>query len=276
MVYRRRQTAVNDDNVDIRGGTIENVEIGRRVPSRGFFSELVAKVRMGIGTNPVSTTILKIANTISSALSGVDQAGVDVSVLGSASGTDNLAVYIGAATTANAAYTCALMRTFRAKNATKLGASAITLQIAYDAEDLTSGVSNYAYRGQVSSGAGKFNLYMSGTAINYLAGNLLLGTLTDGMTAGGSLAIAQDFAHRGAKFGAFNTAPIAKPAAAGDNAFATGAASIAAALAALGIITDSTTTTPTNVTGSRGGNAALANLLTALAAQGFITDGTVV
>lgn len=39
-------------------------------------------------------------------------------------------------------------------------------------------------------------------------GNLLVGTSTNGMTAGGSLAIAQDFAHRGNKYGIFNATPI--------------------------------------------------------------------
>jgi hypothetical protein len=39
------------------------------------------------------------------------------------------------------------------------------------------------------------------------AGNLLIGTTTDGMTASGSLAITQDFAHRGTKAGFFNRAP---------------------------------------------------------------------
>jgi hypothetical protein len=42
--------------------------------------------------------------------------------------------------------------------------------------------------------------------------NLLLGTSTDGMTAGGSIAIAQDLAHRGTHLGFYNTAPAHRPA----------------------------------------------------------------
>jgi hypothetical protein len=43
-------------------------------------------------------------------------------------------------------------------------------------------------------------------------GNWLFGpsTTTDGMTAGGSVAIAQDFAHRGTLFGAFSATPVAQ------------------------------------------------------------------
>jgi hypothetical protein len=74
------------------------------------------------------------------------------------------------------------------------------------------GVATYVFRGKALAGAGKYNLYMDGTAINYLAGNLLLGTTTDGMTAGGSLAVAKDFAHRGTLIGFYNTAPVARPA----------------------------------------------------------------
>jgi hypothetical protein len=71
-------------------------------------------------------------------------------------------------------------------------------------------------------------------------GSLLVGTSTDGMTANGSVAIAKDLAHRGTLLGFYNTSPASKQ----------------------------------TVTGSRGGNAALASLLTALATTGLITDSS--
>ena len=43
-----------------------------------------------------------------------------------------------------------------------------------------------------------------------LRGSVLVGTTTDGMTAGGSLAIAQDLAHRGTLAGFMNTTPVVK------------------------------------------------------------------
>lgn len=86
-----------------------------------------------------------------------------------------------------------------------------------------------------------YGIYIGTAAMkNYFAGSVLVGTTTDGMTAGGSVAISQDLAHRGSKLGVFNTSP----------------------------------TTKQTVTGSRGGNAALASLLTALAAYGLITDSS--
>ena len=62
-------------------------------------------------------------------------------------------------------------------------------------------------------------------------GSVLIGTTTDGMTASGSLAIAQDLAHRGTKVGFYNTASIVK-----QTGVAVTAAAIHAALVNLGLI----------------------------------------
>lgn len=49
------------------------------------------------------------------------------------------------------------------------------------------------------------------SALNIAAsGSVLIGTATDGMTAAGSLAIAQDLAHRGTKVGFFNVTPVVR------------------------------------------------------------------
>jgi hypothetical protein len=87
--------------------------------------------------------------------------------------------------------------------------------------------------------AGSAVTMTAGFSLN-TAGNLMIGTTTDGMTAAGSLAIAKDLAHRGSYLGVFNVTP----------------------------------TTKQTVTGSRGSNAALASLLTALAAYGLITNSS--
>lgn len=107
-------------------------------------------------------------------------------------------------------------------------------------EPVTGPTYTYGIRSRIAADVNRWNLYVDGTATNYLAGNVLVGTTTDGMTAGGSLAIAKDLAHRGTLVGFYNTAPAAKP----------------------------------TVSGSRGGNAALASLLTALAGLGLLTDST--
>ena len=52
-------------------------------------------------------------------------------------------------------------------------------------------------------------------------GSLLIGTTTDGLTSGGSLAVSEDLAHRGGKVGFFGAAPAAKASVADLGALAT-------------------------------------------------------
>jgi hypothetical protein len=74
-------------------------------------------------------------------------------------------------------------------------------------------------------------ILLSSFSMSYIMYGLGIGTTTDGMTAGGSLAIAQDLAHRGSKAGFYNTAPISKP-----TGVAVSAAGIHGALVSLGLI----------------------------------------
>ena len=63
-------------------------------------------------------------------------------------------------------------------NAGNLGhATLVGNAIAFNAADQTASVTLAAgFRGQVSAGTGKYNLYMDGTAVNYLAGALGIGS----------------------------------------------------------------------------------------------------
>jgi len=64
-------------------------------------------------------------------------------------------------------------------NPTAAAAAVVTNLYGIRVADLTYGsTSNRAFAGAVSSGTGKHNLYMSGTADNYLAGKLGIGTAT--------------------------------------------------------------------------------------------------
>jgi hypothetical protein len=74
-------------------------------------------------------------------------------------------------------------------------------------------------------------VFLSSFSLSYTVEGFGVGTSTDGMTAGGSLAIAQDLAHRGTKIGFYNTGPITKP-----TGVAVSAAGIHAALVSLGLI----------------------------------------
>jgi hypothetical protein len=63
-------------------------------------------------------------------------------------------------------------------NAVKGAGSTITNQDGLLIDDQTQGTNNYGIRSQVSSGTNKWNIYASGTAANYFAGNVGIGTTT--------------------------------------------------------------------------------------------------
>jgi hypothetical protein len=84
--------------------------------------------------------------------------------------------FLTSETLAAGAGTYALYASYRASNVNKDVGDAVTEQMGFDCEALTTAVSNYAFRGRSTSAAGRFNLYMSGTADNALAGNLRVGS----------------------------------------------------------------------------------------------------
>jgi hypothetical protein len=55
----------------------------------------------------------------------------------------------------------------------------ITSQIGFYADAMTSGVINVGFYGNIASASGRWNIYMNGSAANYLNGNLLIGSTTD-------------------------------------------------------------------------------------------------
>jgi hypothetical protein len=81
-------------------------------------------------------------------------------------------------TTTAASFTVAAFSHFAANGVATFGAgSTVTEQIGFRVTGgLTGGTSNYAFRSTLASGAGRWNLYMDGTAANHLAGNLCVGT----------------------------------------------------------------------------------------------------
>jgi hypothetical protein len=87
--------------------------------------------------------------------------------------------YSSAPSTAIAAFTMAELDHFRVDDFVKGAGSAATIQAGFICENLANAGTNIGFRGLLSSGANKWNLYMDGTAINYLAGNLLVGSTTD-------------------------------------------------------------------------------------------------
>ena len=87
--------------------------------------------------------------------------------------------------TAATAFTATKVNNFTAFGGTIGAGSAITTQAGYLASSsLTVATNNYGFQGSIASGTNRWNLYMDGTARNYLAGGLEVVAGTTAMTAG--------------------------------------------------------------------------------------------
>jgi hypothetical protein len=81
------------------------------------------------------------------------------------------------ASTQSASFTMPSLLHFHAAQGTIGVGSSITTQAAFYADaSLIGAFLNYGFWGNIASGANRWNLYMSGTALNYLAGDTLIGS----------------------------------------------------------------------------------------------------
>jgi hypothetical protein len=127
---------------------------------------------VGIGAAPSTAYAVRVSST---SLTGTDPIAFYANMTGAATATGSLTGYSTNMSTAASAYTVSNVFQIYAAN-TSLGAgSAITNQYGIYITDMTSGTNNYGLRSVVSSGSNKYNLYISGTADNYMAGKLGIG-----------------------------------------------------------------------------------------------------
>lgn len=81
--------------------------------------------------------------------------------------------------TAAATFTLGTLTHFRASQGSFQSGSTVSTQQGFLANsNMIGATNNYGFRGLIPSGTGRWNLYMDGTANNYLAGNLGVGTTT--------------------------------------------------------------------------------------------------
>jgi uncharacterized coiled-coil DUF342 family protein len=79
----------------------------------------------------------------------------------------------------DAAFTLPNLIGFIAQNPTVGASATVTTYTGVHVSDSSAGATNIAYRGLMNSGTNKWNLYMSGSALNYLNGRTLYGGTTD-------------------------------------------------------------------------------------------------
>ena len=131
---------------------------------------------VGIGGSSASES-LKISKNITglSTSRGVVSDGVIQSDV-----TASSSYYNSVLNTVAASFTVPFVSHYSAMQGTIGAGSVVTNQFGFSATaSLIGATNNYGFYGAVPSGTGRWNLYMPGTALNYMAGNLLLGSTTD-------------------------------------------------------------------------------------------------
>jgi hypothetical protein len=132
---------------------------------------------VGIGTTSLTGITLNIAKNLTGATASTQvfaQPIIQSDVTGTA------IIYNAFPSTQAAAFTINNLYYYQANQSTIGAASAINTQVGFRvASSLTGATNNFAFRSELAAATNVWNLYMNGTAANYLAGALLVGTTTD-------------------------------------------------------------------------------------------------
>ena len=166
--------AINKSNGNLllqNGGTFTDGGQRLQVTGTSYFSDSV-----GIGAAAFSNTRFSISKSLTGSASFFN-----IYTEGQIQSDVTTANYIGTyATVQNTAFTLSNIRHFYAQGNGSFGSATVTNQYGYVAESSIIGATNnFAFYGNIPSGTGRWNLYMNGTANNYMAGNLLIGSTTD-------------------------------------------------------------------------------------------------
>jgi len=194
---------------------LNSCAIGATTPSTGAFTTVSASTSVttplvtNAGTLALSATG---ANIITASTNGVERVrisaagnvGIGNANTGGASGTFRLglpltgsvtssgmlqtteiqsdvttaaSVFTSQPSTAAAAFTLPSLSHFVVSQGAFGAGSAVTTQTGFVVpSNMTGATNNYGFRGVLAAAAGRYNLYMDGTAQNYLAGNLGIGS----------------------------------------------------------------------------------------------------
>ena len=179
---------------------------------------------LGVGTTVLTARGLAVSSNITGNATGI---GIN-STTTMASDVTSLAVGVNSAVSTTAAsYTLSSIQLFRAAQGTIGVGSTVTNQHGFRAEStLTGATNNYSFYGNLAAATGRYNLYMNGTADNYLAGSLGIGALP---VAGTTVTIAKNLTGSTQVKGVWISAPILSDATVNAFGFATNLSTQAAA-----------------------------------------------
>jgi hypothetical protein len=173
---------------DINGGTIDGVTIGGSSAGAGSFTTLSASGNTTLGNASTDTVTVNgymavggspysgIAAYIrTSGLQQTSQVAIQSSITANSTATSLYGLLVANSTEA-ASFNVGSVYGIRSNNVTLGAGSSATNQYGLYIPDLTSATNNYGITSLVSSGTNKWNIYASGTAANYFAGSVGIGT----------------------------------------------------------------------------------------------------
>jgi hypothetical protein len=129
---------------------------------------------LGIGTTTLTGINLNVNKNITGATTSygiLSQGAIQSDV------TSSGHYFTTSATVQNTAFTLSNLYHYRATGASSFGSATVTNQYGFIVDNvLTGATNNFGFVGNIPAGTNRWNLYMSGTANNYLAGSLGIGT----------------------------------------------------------------------------------------------------
>lgn len=132
-------------------------------------ARITSQGRIGVGTTSVTSDVLRITRAIDGA---ANANGLLIDSAVNSDVTTRASLFRTVLNTQAAAFTLATVHHYEAAQNASLGAgSAITTQSGFTADStLTGATNNFGFRGRIAAATGRWNLYMDGTAANYIAG----------------------------------------------------------------------------------------------------------
>jgi hypothetical protein len=131
---------------------------------------------LGIGTTSLTQANLSINKNLtgSTTMYGILNIGQVQSDV-----TTNVNYYATFSTVQNTAFTLGELVHYRADSAGGFGAATVTNQYGFFVQNSLTGATNdFGFYGNLASASNVWNLYMAGTAANYMAGQVAIGTTT--------------------------------------------------------------------------------------------------
>jgi hypothetical protein len=186
------------NSVVITSGSIDGVAIGATTASTGKFTNLEYTGTLtgstgviNIGSNQIykdasgnigigSASLTGISLLLQKSLTGSTDAAQFYNSPTILSGvTSTASLFVTSPSTQASAFALGALTHYNTSFNTKGAGSSITNQYGFSAESsLTTATNNYAFTGNLASATGRYNLYMAGTADNYIAGSLGIGATT--------------------------------------------------------------------------------------------------